>query len=246
MCGITVPAGAPCQGRVGVALKFSDSETQVADQFRFEDAGMAASCRDHRLIRPPRLSSVTPCHISKFWYIKLPHACRTAVRGPCARHPRAVSREVAGPRLGDRSGRFNSQGKRCACATSWTAPASARACASACSTRCATAASSRRSTNNRYRLTGEIRRRKKYRIGYAGAGTGQLVRARSPRGPAARRRTRAGSTSIVVDNRYQPKVALKNARAADPRRRGSRDRVPDRRIGRAGDCRRSTARRISR
>jgi ribose transport system substrate-binding protein len=64
--------------------------------------------------------------------------------------------------------------------------------------------------NNRYRLTTEIRRRRKYRIGYAGQGqdssfghevhTGLMTAAE-----------RAQVELLVVDNRYQPKIALKNA-----------------------------------
>jgi ribose transport system substrate-binding protein len=64
--------------------------------------------------------------------------------------------------------------------------------------------------NNRYRLTTEIRRRRKYRIGYAGQGqdssfghevhTGLMTAAE-----------RAQVDLLVVDNRYQPKIALKNA-----------------------------------
>ena len=63
--------------------------------------------------------------------------------------------------------------------------------------------------NNRYRLTGEIRRRKKYRIGYAARARTARSR-RSPQG-LVRAAERAQIELIVVDNRYQPKVALKNA-----------------------------------
>ncbi len=87
---------------------------------------------------------------------------------------------------------------------------------------------------NRYRLTSEIRRRKKHRIGYAGAGSGQLVRARSARRPCPRGRKRAGR----ADRRRQPVSAEDRGEergAADSRGRRSRDRVPDRRLGRAGD-----------
>ncbi len=88
---------------------------------------------------------------------------------------------------------------------------------------------------NRYRLTSEIRRRKRYRIGYASQGQDSSFGHEVQRGlvtAAERERVEL----IVVDNRYQPKIALKNARAADPRGRRSGDRVPDRRVGGAGDC----------
>lgn len=63
---------------------------------------------------------------------------------------------------------------------------------------------------NRYRLTAELRRQRKYRIGYAAHGqdasfprevqTGLILAAVSE-----------GIELIVVDNRYNPKVALRNA-----------------------------------
>ena len=64
--------------------------------------------------------------------------------------------------------------------------------------------------NNRYRLTGEIRRRKKYRIGYAGQGQDSSF-ADEVRKGLVRAAERAQIELIVVDNRYQPRVALKNA-----------------------------------
>ena len=62
--------------------------------------------------------------------------------------------------------------------------------------------------NNRYRLTGEIRRRKKYRIGYAGQGQDSSF-ADEVRKGLVRAAERAQIELIVVDNRYQPRVALK-------------------------------------
>ena len=62
----------------------------------------------------------------------------------------------------------------------------------------------------RYRLTSEIRRRKRYRIGYASQGQdSSFVHEvhRSLLQAAEHERVEL----IVVDNRYQPKVALKNA-----------------------------------
>ena len=64
--------------------------------------------------------------------------------------------------------------------------------------------------NNRYRLTGEIRRRKKYRIGYAGQGQDSSF-ADEVRNGLVRAAERAQVELIVVDNRYQPRIALKNA-----------------------------------
>ena len=54
--------------------------------------------------------------------------------------------------------------------------------------------------NNRYRLTGEIRRRKKYRIGYAGQGQDSSFADEVRKGLVARRRTRADR----ADRRRQP------------------------------------------
>jgi ribose transport system substrate-binding protein len=63
---------------------------------------------------------------------------------------------------------------------------------------------------NRYRLTSEIRRRKRYRIGYASQGQDSSF----PREVLAGL-TQAAQVEqlelIVVDNRYQPKVAVRNA-----------------------------------
>jgi ribose transport system substrate-binding protein len=64
--------------------------------------------------------------------------------------------------------------------------------------------------NNRYRLTGEIRRRKRYRIGYAGQGQDSSF-ADEVRKGLVRAAERAQVELIVLDNRYQPRVALKNA-----------------------------------
>jgi ribose transport system substrate-binding protein len=64
--------------------------------------------------------------------------------------------------------------------------------------------------NNRYRLTGEIRRRRQHRIGYAAQGQDSSF-AREVHAGLVRAAERAQAELIVVDNRYQPKVALKNA-----------------------------------
>jgi ribose transport system substrate-binding protein len=64
--------------------------------------------------------------------------------------------------------------------------------------------------NNRYRLTCEIRRRKKYRIGYAAQGQDSSF-AREVHDGLVRAADRSQVELIVVDNRYQPKIALKNA-----------------------------------
>jgi len=64
--------------------------------------------------------------------------------------------------------------------------------------------------NNRYRLTSEIRRRKKYRIGYAAQGQDSSF-AREVHNGLVRASERAQIELIVADNRYQPKIALKNA-----------------------------------
>lgn len=63
---------------------------------------------------------------------------------------------------------------------------------------------------NRYRLTSEVRRRKQYRIGYASQGQDSSFVHEVHRGllkAAERERVEL----LVVDNRYQPKVAVKNA-----------------------------------
>jgi ribose transport system substrate-binding protein len=64
--------------------------------------------------------------------------------------------------------------------------------------------------NNRYRLTAEVGRRKKYRIGYAGQGQDSSF-AREVHTGLVRAADRAQVELIVVDNRYQPKIALRNA-----------------------------------
>ena len=64
--------------------------------------------------------------------------------------------------------------------------------------------------NHRYRLTCEIRRRKKYRIGYAGQGQDSSF-AREVHEGLERAAARELVDFVVVDNRYQPKIALKNA-----------------------------------
>ena len=88
---------------------------------------------------------------------------------------------------------------------------------------------------NRYRLTSEIRRRKQYRIGYASQGQDSSFVHEVHRGllkAAERERVEL----IVVDNRYQPKVAVKNAELLIRDGVDHSDRVPDRRVGGAGDC----------
>jgi ribose transport system substrate-binding protein len=63
---------------------------------------------------------------------------------------------------------------------------------------------------SRYRLTSEVRRRKRYRIGYGAQGQDSSF----PREVLAGLRRAAEREQIeliVVDNRYQPKVALRNA-----------------------------------
>ena len=63
---------------------------------------------------------------------------------------------------------------------------------------------------NRYRLTCDIRPRKRYRIGYAAQGSGGSF-AKEVRAGLERAAETAHVELIVVDNRYQPKVALRNA-----------------------------------
>jgi ribose transport system substrate-binding protein len=63
---------------------------------------------------------------------------------------------------------------------------------------------------NRYRLTSEMRRRRRYRIGYAAQDEeGSFVR--EVLGGLKRAAEREDVELIVVNNRYQPKVALRNA-----------------------------------
>lgn len=64
--------------------------------------------------------------------------------------------------------------------------------------------------SNRYRLTGEVRRRKKYRFGYAAQGQDSSF-AHEVHGGLVRAAERAQLELVVVNNRYQPKIALKNA-----------------------------------
>jgi ribose transport system substrate-binding protein len=63
---------------------------------------------------------------------------------------------------------------------------------------------------SRYRLTTEIRRRRRYRIGYAAQGQDSSF-PREVHAGLARAAEREQVELIVVDNRYQPKVALRNA-----------------------------------
>jgi ribose transport system substrate-binding protein len=63
---------------------------------------------------------------------------------------------------------------------------------------------------SRYRLTSEVRRRKRYRIGYAAQGQDSSF-PREVHAGLARAAEREQLELIVVDNRYQPKVALRNA-----------------------------------
>ena len=62
----------------------------------------------------------------------------------------------------------------------------------------------------RYRLTAEIRRRKKYRIGYAAQGQDNSFN-REVQSGLLRAADREGLELIIVDNRYQAKIALRNA-----------------------------------
>jgi len=63
---------------------------------------------------------------------------------------------------------------------------------------------------NRYRLTCEMRRRKRYRIGYAAQGQDTSFPREVHEG-LLRAAQREDLDLVVVDNRYQPKVALRNA-----------------------------------
>jgi len=62
----------------------------------------------------------------------------------------------------------------------------------------------------RYRVTTEVRRRKRYRIGYAAQGQNSSF-AGEVHGSLVAAARRAALELLVVDNRYQPKVALRNA-----------------------------------
>src|ERR1043166_4868810 len=64
--------------------------------------------------------------------------------------------------------------------------------------------------DRRYRLTAEIRPRKRYRIGYASQGQDSSF-PREVHTGLVRSAEREHLELIVVDNRYQPKVALRNA-----------------------------------
>ena len=64
--------------------------------------------------------------------------------------------------------------------------------------------------SNRYRLTSDVRRRKQYRLGYAAQGQDSSFAREVQRG-LQRAAERARIELIVVDNRYQPRIALKNA-----------------------------------
>lgn len=63
---------------------------------------------------------------------------------------------------------------------------------------------------NHYRLTSEVRRRPVYRIGYAAQGQDTSFN-RDVRQGLARAAERQQVELLVVDNRYQPKIALRNA-----------------------------------
>ena len=63
---------------------------------------------------------------------------------------------------------------------------------------------------HRYRLTAEIRRRKRYRIGYAAQGQDSSF-SREVHDSLVRAADREQIELIIVDNRYQPKIALRNA-----------------------------------
>ena len=62
----------------------------------------------------------------------------------------------------------------------------------------------------RFRMTAEIRRRKRYRIGYAAQGQNSSF-AREVHASLVAAAPRSDIELIVVDNRYQPKIALRNA-----------------------------------
>ena len=75
-----------------------------------------------------------------------------------------------------------------------------------------------------------MRRRKRYRIGYAAQGQDSSF-PREVHAGLARAAEREQVELIVVDNRYQPKIALRNAEHLIRERRRPGDRVPDRRSG---------------
>jgi ribose transport system substrate-binding protein len=63
---------------------------------------------------------------------------------------------------------------------------------------------------NRYRLTSDIRRRRRYRIGYAAQGQDSSF-PREVQAGLVRAAEREGLELVIADNRYQPKIALRNA-----------------------------------
>ena len=63
---------------------------------------------------------------------------------------------------------------------------------------------------SRYRLTSEIRRRRRYRIGYAAQGQDTSFPREVQAGLVAAAE-RESVDLVIVDNRYQPKTALRNA-----------------------------------
>ena len=67
-----------------------------------------------------------------------------------------------------------------------------------------------RTEGNRYRLTAEVRRRRRYRIGYAAQGQDASFPREVQSGLVAAAE-REGVELVIVDNRYQPKIALRNA-----------------------------------
>lgn len=62
----------------------------------------------------------------------------------------------------------------------------------------------------RYRLTADVRRRRRYRIGYAAQGQDSSF-PRAVQAGLVTAADREGVELVVVDNRYQPKIALRNA-----------------------------------
>lgn len=63
---------------------------------------------------------------------------------------------------------------------------------------------------SRYRLTSEIRRRRRYRIGYAAQGQDTSF-PREVQAGLVKAAERESVDLVIVDNRYQPKTALRNA-----------------------------------
>ena len=68
-----------------------------------------------------------------------------------------------------------------------------------------------RMDGGRYRLTTEIRRRRRYRVGYAAQGQDSSF-PREVHAGLARAAEREQVELITVDNRYQPRIALRNAK----------------------------------